>query len=150
MQNKNTPKLEILTEMGKDVFNFFKNIGKGYAGEQLVTTFNKSGYRIAKKCLNSDFSLEGSEGIGQITGLAQDVLCGLIGYCYALDHISSSEIMGDSLYVTVPAAIAGTKVLMSIIGYVGSKAYNSYKSAEKKIETSKESEQDSTSVLFCR
>jgi len=47
-QNK-IPKLEVLSETGKDVGKFFLDIGRGYTNWQLTSTFNIPGYRFAKK-----------------------------------------------------------------------------------------------------
>lgn len=135
MTSNKPSKLEILSTMGKDAANAIswpfrakpakavgraaKEIGRGYIAEQLVTTFNKKGYDIAKRHpYNSN-----AWAFGVSAGVVQDMFSVGMGIFYLAGYGFTNSFEKEAL-----AYIAGAKVLTNL----GSLAYQWYESAKKR------------------
>jgi len=136
-KNTNNSKLEVLAQMGKNAIDYIKNIRKGYASEQLASTFNIPGIRFAKKHLNADYNAIGpgnGDGVGQIIGMAQDCLCVSAGVI-CLGYLGNNESV--PLYFMIPGLITSAKLITNPISYTCSRLSDAYKSAIKSLENKK-------------
>jgi len=138
----NVSNLEVLAQMGKKALTSIKDFGRGYASEQLISTFNIPGYRIADKYLDSEDILDFGGMLGFVTGIAQDTITGLVSLPFITDWscstlLSKEPILETSSYEAVTVALIGTKIATNIGAFISSKVYDTYQSAKKQLKESK-------------
>lgn len=139
----NVSNLEVLAQMGKKALTSIKNIGKGYASEQLASTFNIPGVRFAEKYLNAELfgdpNTRFGEVVGNIIGFHQDLLTTGVGIpvILQLQQISFDEPRKIPYYITGLGVLTGIKIVTNIGAFIGSKLYDRDQSAKKHSEASK-------------